>query len=216
MFQSKWYNSSKDLQEGDLVYFQKEEGALETPWVIGIVEQVVRSRDQKVRRIVIKYQNREENRPRFTDRASRKIVKLFNVDEFQVQEDLVMLQKRIDELQGIGGHEDNVQNDELIRVDDVLQVGLRLDPVVQRQAGEEDVTGGPARNTRSPARGCNSCCVDHCNLAIHSTGNQVVLEEKVLVPCLLEDFKLFSYGIPVNVIEEDVQEEEELEKRPLM
>ena len=30
MFQPKWYNSDKDLQEGDLVYFQKKDTAKET------------------------------------------------------------------------------------------------------------------------------------------------------------------------------------------
>ena len=43
MFQPKWYNSDKDLQEGDLVYFQKKEGKANQPWTIGRVEQIFRS-----------------------------------------------------------------------------------------------------------------------------------------------------------------------------
>ena len=58
MFQPKWYNSDKDLQEGDLVYFQKKEGKANQPWTIGRVEQIVRSdRHNLIRRAIIKYQN---------------------------------------------------------------------------------------------------------------------------------------------------------------
>ena len=70
-----WYNSDKDLEEGDLIYFQKRENQLDHTWTIGRVEQVVRSnRDQMIRRVVVKYQNAGENRPRFTDRAVRQLV----------------------------------------------------------------------------------------------------------------------------------------------
>ena len=34
-----------------------------------------------------------------TDRAVRKLVKLFSIDEYQIQNDLTELQKRIDQLQ---------------------------------------------------------------------------------------------------------------------
>ena len=87
MFQPKWYNSEKDLQEGDLVCFQKKEGKVEQPWTVGRVEQVVRSdRDDAIRRVVVKYQN------------PMKIIlslKLWNIDEHQVQEDLDELEKKI-------------------------------------------------------------------------------------------------------------------------
>ena len=117
MFQPKWYDSSKDLEEGDLVYFQKKEGKLDTPWTIGMVEQVVRSeRDQTIRKIVVKYQNPGENFPRLTDRSIRTLVKLFNVDEFQVQDDLTELQKKIDKIRNNDVNdvvqEETVQNDE--------------------------------------------------------------------------------------------------------
>ena len=72
----------KDLQEGDLVYFQKKEGKANQPWNIGRVEQIFRSdRDNLIRRAIIKYQNYGEEQPQLTDRHVRKLVKLFNVDE---------------------------------------------------------------------------------------------------------------------------------------
>ena len=53
IFQPKWYNSDDDLQEEDLVYFQKKEGHLDSKWMIGKVEQIVRGRDSKIRKVVI-------------------------------------------------------------------------------------------------------------------------------------------------------------------
>lgn len=90
----------KDLKEGDLIYFQKREGKMDMPWSLGVVEQVVRSeRDQVIRNVIVKYQNFGEDFHRFTDRSVRKLVKLFDIDEFTIQEDLAILQKRIDDLQ---------------------------------------------------------------------------------------------------------------------
>ena len=121
MFRPKWYNSDKDLEEGDLVYFQKSESKLDQAWTIGRVEQVVRSeRDDLIRKVVVRYQNSGEEHPQFTDRHVRKLIKLFNVDEHQVQEDLTELQKKIDALNQryeeddgiVTNEEDNVANDD--------------------------------------------------------------------------------------------------------
>ena len=101
LYQPKWYDSDKDLKEGDLVFFQKKDGELEIRWVIGKVEQVVKSeRDGKIRRVIVKYQNERETFSRMTDRSVRKLVKLFSIDEHHVEEDLAELQKRIESLQG--------------------------------------------------------------------------------------------------------------------
>ena len=92
------------MQEQDIVYFQKKEGHLDNKWIIGRIDQVVRGRDQKIRKVIIRYSNAsEENMPRFTERSARKLVKLFSVDEFQIQDDLTELQKRIERLQSEHG-----------------------------------------------------------------------------------------------------------------
>ena len=147
MFQPKWYDSSKDLEEGDLVYFQKKEGKLDTPWTIGMVEQVVRSeRDQTIRKIVVKYRNPGENFPRLTDRSIRTLVKLFNVDEFQVQDDLTELQKKIDKIRNNDVddvvQEETVQNDE--NNEDVVHTSE--DSEVDEQDGDESFSHSPATN----------------------------------------------------------------------
>ena len=54
IFQPKWYDIDRDLQEGDLVYFQKSESKLDNKWQVGKVEQIVRGRDQKIRKVILK------------------------------------------------------------------------------------------------------------------------------------------------------------------
>ena len=46
--------------------------------------------------MVVRYRNSGENSDRTTDRSVRKLVKLFSVDEFQVQDDLTELERRIE------------------------------------------------------------------------------------------------------------------------
>ena len=75
--QPKWFQKEVDLNEEDVVYFRKEEKELNSEWRLGTIEQVIRSRDGIIRRIIIKYFNASENdptaatyRPRFTNNAN--------------------------------------------------------------------------------------------------------------------------------------------------
>ena len=118
MFEPKWYNSDKDLKVGDLVYFQKKGKANQT-WTIGRVEQMVRSdRDNLIRRAIIKYQHHGEERPQLTDRHVKKFVKLFNVDEYQVQDDLDELQKKINQIGGRADQDDVDHQEEVHTIED--------------------------------------------------------------------------------------------------
>ena len=49
-----------------------------------------------MRRVIIKYQNYNEDVPRFTDRSIRKLIKIFDIDEYVLQDDLSQLLKKID------------------------------------------------------------------------------------------------------------------------
>ena len=89
----------RDLKEQDIVYFQKRESALGSPWTIGQVDQVIVGRDGLIRRAIIKYFNASENdpengayHPQFTDRAVRKLIRLWSVDECSLFDDLAELQ----------------------------------------------------------------------------------------------------------------------------
>ena len=100
--QPKWFQKEVDLNEEDVVYFRKEEKELNSELRLGTIEQVIRSRDGIIRRIIIKYFNASENdpamatyRPRFTDRSVRGVVKLWSVDESFLAEDLLEVEKRL-------------------------------------------------------------------------------------------------------------------------
>ena len=95
--QPKWFRIERDLKEKDLVYFQKEDSPLSSAWTIGQVDQVIASRDGYIRRVVIKYFNANDDNPYFTDRAARKMVKLWSLDESCLFDDLGELQQRIDQ-----------------------------------------------------------------------------------------------------------------------
>ena len=146
------------------MYFQKKEGHLDNKWMVGRVEQIVRGRDGKVRKVIIRYTNASEEIPRFTERSVRKLVKLFSINEFQVQDDLCELQKRIDKMQEVP-----IQS-----MDDSSSVGAEIvgedpsgDTVLGEDRGLDDV---PAGNTRGRRNRCNCCCTSHCHLSFHTMG----------------------------------------------
>ena len=103
IYQPRWHKDDKDLNEGDLVYMQKDPGsALGSKWIIGIVEQIIPSRDGKIRRVIVKYQNSSEDHHRFTDRSVRNLVKIFDIDEYVLQDDLTELLRRLDATKAAG------------------------------------------------------------------------------------------------------------------
>ena len=59
------------------------------------MEEVVRSKDKKIRRVTIRYFNASEDQPRFTDRSVRAIVKLFNVEDGSWLDDMAMVQQKL-------------------------------------------------------------------------------------------------------------------------
>ena len=104
---SKWNKDDLELHVGDLVYFQKEpDKKMASKWIIGMVDELDRSRDGKVRRVIVKYQNHGENQPRLTDRAIRSLVKIYDIEEFVLQEDLAEVMERLIR------HEDNPVHDD--------------------------------------------------------------------------------------------------------
>ena len=118
--QPKWFKTDKHLKPGDLVYFEKETGKVNGVWIVGRVDQVVRSSDGLIRKPVVAYRNSRETFNRLTSRAVRTLVKLFSVDEGCVQDDLAILQKRIDRIK---------QNSVDVTQTDVNLHGHRLEEV---------------------------------------------------------------------------------------
>ena len=65
---------------------------------MGKVTEIVKSKDGKVRRCTVQYQNASENVARYTDRAARSLIKLFNIDDANWQEDMDLVEKLIKEV----------------------------------------------------------------------------------------------------------------------
>ena len=86
----KWHSSSEEfVMEDDIVLFKKTESELSTEWVLGKVEQVRESRDGLVRECVILYKSTGETDRMITvERPSREVVKLFNVEDSGLFEDM--------------------------------------------------------------------------------------------------------------------------------
>ena len=169
MAQKTGFKNSRDLQVDDLVYFQKKESELSSPWTMGKIDQIIRGRDGIIRRVVVKYRNAKEEFDRVTDRSARKLIKLYSADDPDLQADLGKLQARIDELQGhqqeqpaqvnqiqsqrIG--DDNGTNYMLL----LLQESARLN------------TSDPDAQPRCPENNklsCQCCCLSHCKISMHN------------------------------------------------
>ena len=85
---NKWFDNKGMLNVGDVVYFQKVEDDLSSNWILGLVEDVIKSKDDVVRKVIIKYQNANEDVSRTTERAARKIIKLFHIDDTNWMDDM--------------------------------------------------------------------------------------------------------------------------------
>ena len=141
----KEFKNSRDLAKDDIVYFQKDEGALSSPWNMGIIEQVVRGRDNVIRRVIIRYRNYKEEFDRHTDRSVRRIIKLYSVDDPDIHIDLSKVQARIEEL--VGG-----------------ETFARAAAVPLAHT-----------NTLVFQGRCNCCCRFHCQVSVHNCYGTKVL-----------------------------------------
>ena len=94
-FQPKWFRQERDLEEGNIVLFQKKEGELENAWSLGKIDQLVRGRDGMVRRVIIQYQNAKENFTRTSDRSVRSLIRIWAIDDQNIDEDLGKLESRL-------------------------------------------------------------------------------------------------------------------------
>ena len=99
---AKWTRSDRNLQEGDIVIFQKtgEEQVLGQPiWRIGrIVEAEVSSEDYLVRAVLIEYKNSTEAVYRTTRRAARQVAVLHGEDDLEIVQELNMAARKADQM----------------------------------------------------------------------------------------------------------------------
>ena len=173
LFKPKWFKNETDLKVGDLVYFQKSESELGSPWMLGMIAVVERSRDGLIRKVDIKYRNASEQQDRTSYRNVRNICKIWSEDDWNLQDDLAELAAKLKEIEG---ELDGVQP----QVNVVHQAAQLLagHPVPVHREGH--VPG-------NAVDGC--CCEAHCSLQ-HDSGSRLRSYQALLnihhVPCELQ------------------------------
>ena len=126
--QPKWFSSSSELKPGDVVYFRKTENELSSDWTVGQVESIVRnSKDQQIRQATVRYHNANETNPRFSDRAVRSLVRLFNIEDSYFVRDMAEVESMIKRMEEEYKKEAQVKPIKLVKnADGVYSVKARV------------------------------------------------------------------------------------------
>ena len=103
MERQKWHFSEENLKPEDVVYFKLTESKMSADWRIGKVEEVKVGQDGLVREVNISYKDTEGDGPsdwmfRSVDRPVRNIVKLFNIEDTSLMDDINEVHKLCEEL----------------------------------------------------------------------------------------------------------------------
>ena len=85
--QPKWFKSDTDIQVGDVVLFLKN-SPLKLTYQYGIVDEVYKSKDYKIRQVRVTYRNSTENIDRSTVRHVRELIVIHYVNEKSLVEQL--------------------------------------------------------------------------------------------------------------------------------
>ena len=112
MFTPKWYHTYKELKQGDLVYFRKKESELDGKWIIGLVDEVERGRDNIIRMVKVKYFNGHNKTPEYTLRTIRKLVKLWDIDDTSLADDLAEMHRKFGAIDKAATGDDMTDNEE--------------------------------------------------------------------------------------------------------
>ena len=91
MDRPKWNIDDENLREGDLVYFKMTDSKLAADWRLGKIEYVIQGRDDRIRNVGISYKCDTEGdgyRHSVVERPSRAIVKLWNVEDTTLLDDM--------------------------------------------------------------------------------------------------------------------------------
>ena len=150
--QPKWFKECPELKPGDIIYFQKTENELSSDWTVGQVHYVTRSKDGVIRRVCVKYFNHTENKPRYTDRAVRSLVRLFNIEDSYFMNDMAKVDKLIAELKS-----------------DEVPVPSKVAPTKLQRNKD-----GTYKIKSSVATVCKCCCHSHCRFSIHNVSGTLL------------------------------------------
>ena len=98
---SKWHDEQENVKESDIVYFKIKDSPLHSSWLTGKVEYVIPSRDNRTRTVGIGYKYKVENGERIfktVERPVREIVKLLNIDDTSLMDDIRSVQNHAKKL----------------------------------------------------------------------------------------------------------------------
>ena len=95
MFQPKWFNSERNPKVGDVVLFLKSEKEFDKQYQYGIICDVMKTRDGRIRKLQVEYMNHTENTRRKTTRASRDVVVIHPVGELGIIRDLNQISDQV-------------------------------------------------------------------------------------------------------------------------
>ena len=84
----KWFQGDNELSVGDIVLFLKNDSELSSSYQYGIIDSIIRSKDNVVRTVNVRYRNCSENVDRITKRAVRSLVLIHHVDDIDVAAEL--------------------------------------------------------------------------------------------------------------------------------
>ena len=94
----KWFTTSRDLKEGDIVLFLKHESEISSSYQYGMIETVERGRDQRIRKVEVKYRNHNEEVDRRTYRSTRSLVMIHPVDEMNIMQEIGSIAKDVNSM----------------------------------------------------------------------------------------------------------------------
>ena len=88
MHHPKWFQTDRDVKVGDVVLFLKQENQLSSTYQYGMISDLSKSSDEKIRKATVRYRNSTEAVDRFTNRAVRQLIVIHPVDELNIMEEL--------------------------------------------------------------------------------------------------------------------------------
>ena len=192
----KWFDGKAQLCVGDIVYFRKVENELSSKWTVGRISEVVKGKDDVVRRAKVQYQNSGESHPRSTDRAARSLIKLFNVDDVSWQQEMDLVEKLIDEVKDVKS-EVNAQHYVMDHTGEGLRYRLTAVSGYDRPEREIGVQHRPsAKFARAKmVQPCDKCCCSsHCHLTSHGGKDVVPLDVSFLGVASLDDNQQYEFA----------------------
>ena len=99
----KWHQETEDIGPQDIVYFKLRDTMVSSRWLIGKVEEVIKSKDGIVRKLMIGYKydtEQGERKFRLVERPIRECVRLLNLEDTTIFEDIEAVRNASKEILG--------------------------------------------------------------------------------------------------------------------